>query len=1276
MESYIKQAASIKNIYLAYLRLKNTVQNEELFLEQEVLYFEKDLDQVDEIYYTINDNEIIINDEELKNIGEDGNAILRIRKILLNEVDIYNFNKFDFITKIKSTDDNISYRPLTRYRFFDLVIMQSIFNVVFEKLKNFLPKENYGVQLSDNPKYLYKNWANQYKKFAQEQKKHSSKDSLYQYAFEYDIKEFYPSISQRRLLDDIVESINLDKEDIFYKWIEKIIYHYNADNISIETKNIFKEYCEIYEKNENESNKGSTKDKKVKKIYKDDLGLPQGPLFSSFLAVFYIRNLYKKFADQMNERGIYDFIHFSYIDDGRIYLQDNKIKSLKNDDKDTPSSKLSKESDTENSDKEENTNNENKSDTKETDPTQKIKNILNNILKEINGDDKKVIQLNDKKVSVLSLDEKSVKNKLDFLTSDASLINSSINPRFEIPSDLEETVRSKHEAIKNKLEEMYKKVEKIENKTISESEIRKIKKEYKTYSKRRANFLTRKISTKKKFYEIVEIIFECESKSEDYLKDDINNFNYYYNVLNLMRNAENDINKIKFLVKSITNYLDSYEEKISKNSKNKLDKEEMMLFYYLSTIKAIYQVPYSKVYKKMLDDIKEKYKGNLLIEKYYYSYTDDSWIFEMKEICKEDSQNKNESDLKNKDNKDKDTEKDAIIYYKNNPIKLKKITNIMVDRDALFKQTEIDKDDQDIEHVYRYRGTSILIRRKINDENEILFEKEKYEKLNSDDISEYKKLKWISLLLEFWKKEIDTKRYINPAYLIFDNIRVTNEQNEDNNLIINDNKNILFNLYGIKDEMIDYKEYLRIFFMDFFKCDESIIVNSKGKTLKFWEYRILSFLHNKMFNREDFFDLLEDIVNNYDYLNHEVDTNFEKIRAIVDDNLGSARDKDVIVCLHYYLHCVWKNGSKDLTFYTLHNQEHSIELIQNYMKLSPMLLNKFTLNKNEKFILFSACYLHDIGMLKGLAQNEMYNLKNLKILKFYEDVYKYFKEIKIIKMETMLRKIYSIHDKTEQLFEHIVRDQHPTRAKKDIVVDDMLPLTDLEKKYISEVSENHGNDYEKVYGLLNKEKFRKGDIDIRKISIWLRLLDLTDISKSRVTQAVFSRYFERMGTVSRFHWLKHLCVNQIEFKCNYESNKLDVKILINMNYLPPDEELNMKCKYSEDKDQDEIKCFQYEKYEQDGEIKYKRKEKINKKCKNCSLLCAFLNENSWFAKEVDKLNWYSSKYYNSEINFTLEYVLDDETKRDKFEIYSFGDAGRRKVSAEKCMKEYLVNKYC
>lgn len=199
MENYIEQAADIKNIYLAYLRLKNTIQNEELFLEKEILYFEKDIEQIKE-FTKVKDGVEIIDDDKLQK-EELSNQILKIRKIILNEVDDYNFNKFDFITKIKKIgDDNkiSSYRPLTRYRFFDLVIMQSIFNILFEKLKNFLPKENYGVQLSDNPKYLYKNWANQYKKFIDEQKKHSSKDSLYQYVYEYDIKEFYPSISQKK----------------------------------------------------------------------------------------------------------------------------------------------------------------------------------------------------------------------------------------------------------------------------------------------------------------------------------------------------------------------------------------------------------------------------------------------------------------------------------------------------------------------------------------------------------------------------------------------------------------------------------------------------------------------------------------------------------------------------------------------------------------------------------------------------------------------------------------------------------------------------------------------------------------------------------------------------------------------------------------------------------------------------------------------------------------------------------------------------------------------
>ena len=89
------------------------------------------------------------------------------------------------------------------------------------------------------------------------------------------------------------------------------------------------------------------------------------------------------------------------------------------------------------------------------------------------------MELNSDKVAFLSLDEKSVKNQLDFITNDASLINASINPRFEIPSDIENAVIKKHQAIKNTIEDMYKRVKEGErDKSIKESEIRKIKKEY------------------------------------------------------------------------------------------------------------------------------------------------------------------------------------------------------------------------------------------------------------------------------------------------------------------------------------------------------------------------------------------------------------------------------------------------------------------------------------------------------------------------------------------------------------------------------------------------------------------------------------------------------------------------------------------------------------------------------------------------------------------------------------------------------------------------------
>lgn len=50
-------------------------------------------------------------------------------------------------------------------------------------------------------------------------------------------------------------------------------------------------------------------------------------------------------------------------------------------------------------------------------------------------------------------------------------------------------------------------------------------------------------------------------------------------------------------------------------------------------------------------------------------------------------------------------------------------------------------------------------------------------------------------------------------------------------------------------------------------------------------------------------------------------------------------------------------------FYTLHNQEHAIVLIQNIVKLINT-IDFLKISSIDYYILFLACYLHDISMVK------------------------------------------------------------------------------------------------------------------------------------------------------------------------------------------------------------------------------------------------------------------------------------------------------------------------
>lgn len=84
-----------------------------------------------------------------------------------------------------------------------------------------------------------------------------------------------------------------------------------------------------------------------------------------------------------------------------------------------------------------------------------------------------------------------------------------------------------------------------------------------------------------------------------------------------------------------------------------------------------------------------------------------------------------------------------------------------------------------------------------------------------------------------------------------------------------------------------------------------------------------------------------------------------------------------------------ENGSKHLYFYTLHNQEHAVDLIQNSLKIIRA-IDYINISKNDYYVLFIACYLHDISMVTfpdldsiqsgGFESNKIYSdfVKNIR----------------------------------------------------------------------------------------------------------------------------------------------------------------------------------------------------------------------------------------------------------------------------------------------------------
>ena len=92
------------------------------------------------------------------------------------------------------------------------------------------------------------------------------------------------------------------------------------------------------------------------------------------------------------------------------------------------------------------------------------------------------------------------------------------------------------------------------------------------------------------------------------------------------------------------------------------------------------------------------------------------------------------------------------------------------------------------------------------------------------------------------------------------------------------------------------------------------------------ELRILIYLRNKHFTLEDFEKIKEDFVQ--DEYQHAIDYSIIQVLGVFKTFVSIPAYIDNLILVHKYTCDVWKNGSKHLYFYTLHNQEHAVDLIQ------------------------------------------------------------------------------------------------------------------------------------------------------------------------------------------------------------------------------------------------------------------------------------------------------------------------------------------------------------
>lgn len=447
--------------------------------------------------------------------------------------------------------------------------------------------------------------------------------------------------------------------------------------------------------------------------------------------------------------------------------------------------------------------------------------------------------------------------------------------------------------------------------------------------------------------------------------------------------------------------------------------------------------------------------------------------------------------------------------------------------------------------------------------------------------------------------------------------------------------------------------------------DRTILYKNNHRHLLLKEYRLLSFLRNLYLDEQSFKTFLQELMMDDDPLEKvEVSPSLSEVMGIFYSDVRNPNHIDHLIRTHIIVSCLWKNGSKFMHAYTLHNEEHSVELIRQASRLAKI-IDYFSLKGLDYYILFLACYLHDISMvihpdLDDFSVNNV--LTNKKVSRFIAE----YKDADIdgphhyAKMKHVMLLCFK---EVFEYFEDKIRSNHPVdsanfirnRSKQHF---SFMEATVLE--LVAKVSESHGYNVNNVYGL--KSEAKKELYSLKYMMILIRLADLMDITHNRVNYILLKENFKHMGEVSRFHWISHYITEGASIHTNYRIKDEDVKLFDRPIQEQIIVEINMSsdCRIIKEKNN----CHGWERDVNDSKDKAGTRilrftpsggpiETRSSSCKRCDSMCYWIwLKNKYLFNELEALQDYLKNVNGLLIDtqVIIEVTLSNKTPLDK-ELY-------------------------